>query len=74
MTDSQLTKLAHELDNRGFGGYDITDVMACIRSVLRESKPAPTSICGRPYPCAYCDGIPQRYHEPEGVEKGGAKG
>jgi hypothetical protein len=69
MTDSQLTKLAHELDNRGFGGYDITDVMACIRSVLRESKPAPLVMQ---------DGdahIWSFFVQPRGesVEKGGAK-
>jgi hypothetical protein len=74
MTEEQIGRLEAVLQKRCYDGHEIAVITNCIRSVLRESKPAPTSICGRPYPCAYCDGIPQRYHEPEGVEKGGAKG
>jgi hypothetical protein len=73
MTEEQTAKLVKRLEYHNFGQCDTAIIVGAVRSVLRESKPAPTSRCGRPYPCAYCDGIPQRYHEPESVEKGGAR-
>jgi hypothetical protein len=40
MTEEQATALAIELDGLGlsFGPYEISAIVACVRSVLRESK------------------------------------
>jgi hypothetical protein len=72
MTEEQTAKLVKRLDELNFTQGDTSVIAAVVRSVLRESKPAPKpKTPARPSPeLMKALGVLL----PESTEKGGAKG